>query len=642
MGRDRIHLPGLPRDAARVLIAEIEALKDEQARLRRKAGRAGIVTSDYSAKAGEFVNVEPRSGSLVTITLPESTPALRGARITLAFRNSNDVRIVAVQGTVNGEAFVINDRPGTYDATADGLGGWFVQVGVSEEGSGAGGGGGGGSLPDLPPQRVFGNDGDASAPASAITVHQELDWIGGGGVSWLFDGIDDRVEFADVNDFERTDPFTVSAWISTPSVAAQQVIVGKMDPSPTFRGWECGIEAPGRLYLLLFSVAPSGNNFLNAQTVDSSVPVGGLVHVVAVHDGTSTSAGVTFYIDGVATSKRSSATGNGPVGSTTLSTQALEIGVRAATNTLPFTGEIRHVALFGAALTASQVLEVYNGGTPPDLNSLPTAPQPQFWVKLDASDSTAAGGVIDHGTGGNDGTAAGGLSAVVATGNLLARGVSVWQTIPPGTEGDALCSNGPGEIPSYQQLSMANTGALTGFAAKAAGASATTSAEPIVTYSASSNMSAERVLTSSTSNAVSTSVANQIQVQRAALTGDVTASANSNATTIANNAVSNAKSADMAANTIKANATGSTADPGDLAISADSFPARAGGNLVSHPFATLAGAGLSYASGALAVDKSETITVLGGAQSITGAATQDQVDAIVAAGVALGLWTDDR
>lgn len=144
MGRDRIHLPGLPRDAARVLIAEIEALKDEQARLRRKAGRAGIVTSDYSAKAGEFVNVEPRSGALVTITLPESTPALRGARVTLAFRNSNDVRIVAVQGTVNGKAFVMNDRPGTYDATADGLGGWFVQVGVSEEGSGAGGGGGGG------------------------------------------------------------------------------------------------------------------------------------------------------------------------------------------------------------------------------------------------------------------------------------------------------------------------------------------------------------------------------------------------------------------------------------------------------------------------------------------------------------------
>lgn len=72
--------------------------------------------------------------------------------------------------------------------------------------------------------------------------------------------------------------------------------------------------------------------------------------------------------------------------------------------------------------------------------------------------------------------------------------------------------------------------ALTGFAEAAENSNATTSAEPIVTYSASSNMSAERVTTSSTSIAVSTSVASQIEFQRAALTGDVTAAANVNTT----------------------------------------------------------------------------------------------------------------
>jgi hypothetical protein len=144
----------------------------------------------------------------------------------------------------------------------------------------------------------------------------------------------------------------------------------------------------------------------------------------------------------------------------------------------------------------------------------------------------------------------------------------------------------------------------------------------------------------------------EITVQRAALTGDVTASVNSNATTIANNAVSdakfrqsaglsvvgrsastlgnvaditasadnqvlrrsgtsigfglingnnldngsidNTKAADMAGNTIKANPTASTAAPQDLAISTSSFPARVGGNLVSHPFSTLVGNALSY------------------------------------------------
>ena len=53
-------------------------------------------------------------------------------------------------------------------------------------------------------------------------------------------------------------------------------------------------------------------------------------------------------------------------------------------------------------------------------------------------------------------------------------------------------------------------------------------------------------------------------LQRAALTGDVTASAGSNATTIANNVVSNAKLADVATSTIKGRITAATGDPEDL------------------------------------------------------------------------------
>lgn len=171
-------------------------------------------------------------------------------------------------------------------------------------------------------------------------------------------------------------------------------------------------------------------------------------------------------------------------------------------------------------------------------------------------------------------------------GSVLERGASGWTAVTPGTAEFPIVSKGAGADPVYQQLATAGiaddavtnaklanmataklkgrtttgtgdpedltpanstsntwntaTGgsisveraALTGFAAASANSNATTSAEPIVTYSASANMSAERVLTSSTSNTISTAVSGQIAVQRAALTGEVTASADANATTV--------------------------------------------------------------------------------------------------------------
>lgn len=75
-------------------------------------------------------------------------------------------------------------------------------------------------------------------------------------------------------------------------------------------------------------------------------------------------------------------------------------------------------------------------------------------------------------------------------------------------------------------------------------------------------------------------------IQRSALTGDVTATAGSNATTIANDAVTNAKAANMAANTVKANATAGTADPADLAVGTNTVVGRVAGNIVAAQLAT--------------------------------------------------------
>ena len=61
---------------------------------------------------------------------------------------------------------------------------------------------------------------------------------------------------------------------------------------------------------------------------------------------------------------------------------------------------------------------------------------------------------------------------------------------------------------------------------------------------------------------------------RAALTGDVTATQGSNATTIATDAVTNTKLANMAANTVKVNNTASPGDPVDMALAANTLVGR--------------------------------------------------------------------
>lgn len=235
---------------------------------------------------------------------------------------------------------------------------------------------------------------------NGLTVTQDADPV----TDWLFDGVDDMVEFGDFNDVAVNAPMTLSSWVRTPSVAAQQVIIGKLEGSPGFRGWEFGLESPGRAYLLLSSDL-GALDIINCQTVNGSVPTTNtLTHVAAAYDGSGTTAGVKFWVNGVLTSQIAPP-GTGPVTGVTLSTAALKMGVRSTTDTLPFEGTCAHTAMWDVELTDAQVLEVYNGGVPPNLLALPTAPDPVFWVKLDETDATGADGIVDHGTGNHDGTA---------------------------------------------------------------------------------------------------------------------------------------------------------------------------------------------------------------------------------------------
>lgn len=91
----------------------------------------------------------------------------------------------------------------------------------------------------------------------------------------------------------------------------------------------------------------------------------------------------------------------------------------------------------------------------------------------------------------------------------------------------------------------------------------TTTAPVRIDGAASADLSADRTLSLLYDASL---VLGAGMLSRAALTGDVTAAAGGNATTIAANAVTNAKAADMPASTLKGNNTGGVADPADLTV----------------------------------------------------------------------------
>jgi hypothetical protein len=127
------------------------------------------------------------------------------------------------------------------------------------------------------------------------------------------------------------------------------------------------------------------------------------------------------------------------------------------------------------------------------------------------------------------------------------------------------------------QVQWNNAGAFGGFtmggdATLVASTGVLTIAAAAVTYPKMQNVAASRVLGNPTGSAAAPSeivlggtlAFSGTTLQTAALTGDVTAAANSFATTIAAGAVTNAKMANMAAHTYKGNNSGAGAAPADV------------------------------------------------------------------------------
>lgn len=262
-----------------------------------------------------------------------------------------------------------------------------------------------------------------------------------GGRNWELDGLNDSVTYGDVLSKERTDSYTISAWVSVaglPNVLPRIWQRARLsDGNATFLA---AVQSTGRLY---FQLGITGN--VLAVTTSTAIPAG-LVHVVSTYDGTNAPAGIQLYFNGAVQAKV-----------TVTNTLTLDIAGtpgEAATSSgnRPWQGTIQHLSIWDGDLTALEVAALYNNGLPPDLNALSLGSNLEAWWVFDEDDTTAPNGITDRSGNGLHGTAQNGYAPkpYIVPNSLLTRGAEKWRFLLPGsTINRPLVSSGPALSPGY-------------------------------------------------------------------------------------------------------------------------------------------------------------------------------------------------
>ncbi|MBI1372350.1 MAG: hypothetical protein GC159_06260 [Phycisphaera sp.] len=104
------------------------------------------------------------------------------------------------------------------------------------------------------------------------------------------------VDTGDIGNFERTDAFSMGAWVRV-THGLQQNLMGRMDANANYRGYDLQMIQNGDLYFQLISQYAAGLGCIEVQ-LPQPLPAGAWRHVLVTYDGSGKAAGVRMYLDG--------------------------------------------------------------------------------------------------------------------------------------------------------------------------------------------------------------------------------------------------------------------------------------------------------------------------------------------------------
>jgi hypothetical protein len=207
-----------------------------------------------------------------------------------------------------------------------------------------------------------------------------------------FDGSDDRIDLDGETDFdfERTDAFTLAAWIYPTLLNQNGGIIAKQLQGAGFTGWHMGLSSGALAFVLESSGA---GLFQRLETTDATLNA--WQSVVTTYDGSQVIGGIGLYRNGAAATTTDP---NNNLTGTILNNVNAQIGSRGGTSTPGFwyTGRIAYAAVWNVELTATEIAQYHAGGVMPRQDALVA------FLRFDQGANPE-----EDDTGGNDGTATG-------------------------------------------------------------------------------------------------------------------------------------------------------------------------------------------------------------------------------------------
>ena len=217
--------------------------------------------------------------------------------------------------------------------------------------------------------------------------------------STIFNGVNELINVGNIPalTFDRLDSFSFFAFCYPKDTGANG-IMGKRQQGGAFRGFEFRFYLGKLEAIICRSVTTSDQIYI---TSTNTYPINNWYNVGFTYDGSSNANGFTLYIDGVSIPFTTNV--NSLAGSI-VTTNPFQIGT-GRNNTNYFNGNIAQCTFIDKEVSASEALEIYNGGAPTDMSAVSFSSDVVSAWSLDASDDlTTSGGVTDY-IGGHDGTA---------------------------------------------------------------------------------------------------------------------------------------------------------------------------------------------------------------------------------------------